>query len=125
MPDTTWNNLFGYPVIPLVAVTVAVIVVALLMLPCYFVFKNRAAWLLTTAGSLLVAILAVMYGVLAFSRMGLLYDGHQTLTPSQASVSQWLGFVGLNAMISAGAATLGGIPGIVAEILTRRANRLK
>ena len=100
-------------------------VVALLMLSCYYVFRYRKAWLYTTAGSLLVAILAVLYGVLAFTRMGLLYDGHTTLTPSQVPISQWLGFVGINAIIAACTAILGGIPGLVVEILTRRANRLK
>jgi len=125
MPDTTWNNLFGYPVIIFVAVSVAVCVVALLMFPCYFVLKNRKTWLFTTVGSLLVSILAVIYGVLAFSRMGLLYDHDMTLTPSQVPISRWLEFVGLNAMISAGAAILGGVPGMVVEILTRRVNRLK
>jgi len=125
MPDTTFNNLFGYPIIPIVAVSVAVGVVALLMLACYFVFKNRTAWLVATTGSLLLAILAVLYGVLAFSRMGLLYDGHQMLTPSQVLLSQWLGFVGINSMISASVAILGGIPGVVVEILTRRSHRLQ
>lgn len=122
MPDTTFNNLFGYPVIIFVAVSVAVGVVALLMFPCQFMFKNRKAWLFAITGSLLVAVLAVMYGVLAFSRAGLLYEGHDMLTPSQVSISRWMQFVGLNAILSAGAAILGGIPGVVVEILTRRAH---
>jgi hypothetical protein len=108
----TRNILFGEPRILAVAIGVALLVVAVLMIPCFGFFRSRPVRIGAAFGAGLFAVAAVIWGDLAFTRWAL-YDGGHGRPPGMAPLSDWLVFAGINAILTAGAGIPGGALGMV------------
>jgi hypothetical protein len=120
MDNDTWHILFDEPQIIAVAISVAIGVVALLMIPCFRYFRSRRVRIWATFLAGLFALLAVVYGDLAFTRWAL-YDGGHGHPLRVAPINQWLNFAAINALLALVAGMVGGGLGILIGKVTRRA----
>ena len=87
---------------------VALSVVAMLMIPCFYFFRGWKLKVLPAVGTSALAIAAVILGLMAFTRWAL-YTGGGRRPPG---LSEWFEFIVINAILAAVAAVPGGFLGL-------------
>ncbi len=122
MNDEDTRVLFEEPQILAVAIFVALLVVAILMIPCFYISRRRETRVLAGVGASMFAIAAVVYGDLAFTRWAL-YDGGHGRSPGTAPLKDWLVFAAINAVLAIVGSIPGGVLGLAIGLLIERRHR--